>query len=78
MYWEHVLLHDSNKSYYDAVQKVDEQLELRNITDQVYELAYIAHKKIKALQKTRAYILTVILSWIVGIFASRALVKMGG
>lgn len=77
LFWGHILLHDSNESYYAAVQNVDEKVELRNVTDQVYELAHIVDAKVKALQEMRTYLIVVVISWLVGTGAA-VLIRLRG
>jgi hypothetical protein len=50
---EHVLLHSSNEIYFSAVMASSPELILRNLTDQVYELAHISAEKMAALSKNR-------------------------
>lgn len=53
MWQRHVLLHESNEVYFAAVHDASPELILRNLTDQVYELAHISSKKMEALAKNR-------------------------
>jgi hypothetical protein len=53
MWQEHVLLHDSNEGYFSAVRGASAELILRNLTDQIYELAHISAEKMAALNKNR-------------------------
>lgn len=73
LYWEHILLHQTNMSYFNAIDNMEEAVELRNLTDQVYELAHITQAKMKALQEMRQYLVAVIASWLVGIAAATLL-----
>jgi hypothetical protein len=49
MWQEHVLLHENNEEYFSAVRSAPPELILRNLTDQVYELAHISKEKMHAL-----------------------------
>ena len=53
MWQRHVLLHESNEVYFGAVRNATPDLILRNLTDQVYELAHISSEKMDALKKNR-------------------------
>jgi hypothetical protein len=65
LYYKHVLAHETNKNFYDAVQSATLDQLLRNICDQVFELAYIFRLKMDALRKLRGVILFSLLSSIV-------------
>jgi hypothetical protein len=67
LYYEHVLAYDTNKNFYDAVQNATPEQILRNICDQVFELADIFQLKMDALQKLRGVILLSLLSSIVNV-----------
>ena len=53
MWQDHVLLHESNEAYFSAVRGAPPELILRNLTDQIYELAHISAEKMEALSKNR-------------------------
>jgi hypothetical protein len=63
LYYEHVLAHETNKKFYDSVQNATPEQILRNICDQVFELASIFKRKMDALQKLRGIVLFSLLSW---------------
>jgi hypothetical protein len=65
LYYKHVLAYDTNSKFYDAVQDATLEQILRNICDQVFELANIFRHKMDALQKLRAIVLFSLLSWVV-------------
>ena len=51
MWQEHVLLHQNNQEYFSAVCAASRELILRNLTDQIFELAHISSEKTRALVK---------------------------
>ena len=53
MWQEHVLLHENKEEYFSAVSSAAPELILRNLTDQVYELAHISKEKMQVLAKNR-------------------------
>jgi hypothetical protein len=53
LWQEHVLLHENNAEYFDGVSSASADLILRNLTDQVYELAHISKEKMAALAYSR-------------------------
>jgi hypothetical protein len=65
MWQEHVLLHENNEAYFSAVSSATPELILRNLTDQIYELAHISKEKMQALAKNRAVAWLGFVSWIV-------------
>jgi hypothetical protein len=65
MWQDHVLLHENNEVYFSAVRVADRELILRNLTDQVYELAHISKEKMQALAKIRAVAWLGFGSWVV-------------
>ncbi len=50
LYYEHVVRHASSAAYYEAMAKVSAEEMLRNVTDQVYELAMICKVKVDSLR----------------------------
>ena len=80
MWQDHVLLHENNEVYFSAVRVADRELILRNLTDQVYELAHISKEKMQALAKIRAVAWLGFGSWVVLIGSGlifREALKMG-
>ena len=62
MWQDHVLLHQNNEEYFSAVCAATPELILRNLTDQVFELAHISSEKMESLTNIR---------WVIGLgFAS--------
>src|SRR5258706_10622664 len=48
MWQRHVLLHEGNEVYFSAVRAASQELILRNLTDQIFELAHISSEKMEA------------------------------
>ncbi len=65
MWQDHVLLHENNEAYFFAVRSAASELILRNLTDQVYELAHISKEKISALAKGRGVAWLGFCSWVI-------------
>ncbi len=53
LYYKHVLLHKDNTEYFSALCQASPDLLLRNLADQVFELAHICEEKMADLQKAR-------------------------
>ncbi len=64
MWQEHVLLHEDNEAYFSAVKASDPELILRNLTDQVFELAHISKEKMQAIAKNRGVAWLGFCSWV--------------
>jgi hypothetical protein len=65
MWQEHVVLYENNEAYFSAVRSAAPELILRNLTDQVYELAHISKEKMQTLAKNRAVAWLGFGSWVV-------------
>jgi hypothetical protein len=65
MWQEHVLLHENNEVYFSAVQAATPGLILRNLTNQVFELAHISKEKMRALENSRRAIWLGFWSWVI-------------
>lgn len=65
MWQEHVLLHENNEEYFSAVRAAAPELILRNLTDQVYELAHISKEKMHALVRNRWVAWLGFCSWVI-------------
>jgi hypothetical protein len=65
MWQDHVLLHENNEVYFSAVRSAAPELILRNLTDQVYELAHISKEKLDKLHKNRWVSWLGFSSWVV-------------
>ncbi len=57
LYYDHVLAHGDNSTYYEAVRQATSEQILRNLSDQVFELAAIFSRKTKALRGLRPFVL---------------------
>jgi hypothetical protein len=62
LYYEHVLAHENNSKYYEAVQRATNDQILRNLCDQVFELAAIFKRKMDALHGLRPVVLLALCS----------------
>ncbi len=75
LWQEHVLGHGSQAAYFAAVQGATPNLILRNLTDQVYELASISVEKMATLVWTRRAFWIAFFFWtinvVVGLFLMR-------
>jgi hypothetical protein len=64
MWQDHVLLHQNNEEYFSAVRASSPELILRNLTDQIFELAHISKEKMDALMNIRALLWLGFASWV--------------
>ena len=65
LYYEHVVHYPESGAYYEAMAKVSPEEMLRNVTDQVYELALICKAKVDSLRAfSRAFKVTLV-AWFV-------------
>jgi hypothetical protein len=67
MFYEHILMHTSTDTYFDAVAAAPPDLILRNTTDQVFELAHICRDKMAALTRARTFLFIAFYSWLFNI-----------
>jgi len=51
LYYEHVVRYANSTAYFEAMAKVSAEEMLRNVTDQVYELAMIVKAKVDSLRR---------------------------
>jgi hypothetical protein len=65
LYYEHVLRHKDNASYYEAVSKAGPEQLLRNITDQVFELSLICKLKLENLRGFAVSFKWTVVAWCV-------------
>lgn len=77
LYWEHIRSSESDDEYYEAVSKMNEDGELRNITDQIRQLAVIVDSKMSNLARLKKPLLSTVVSWIVGTLISIWLLYRG-
>lgn len=65
LYFGHVARFESSEKYYEAVSRADPELLLRNVTDQIFELAQIARVKMDNLRAfSRSFKLTLV-AWFI-------------
>ncbi len=65
LYYEHVVRHESSAAYYEAMARVGPEEMLRNVTDQVYELAMICKAKVDSLRAfSQAFKITLV-AWFI-------------
>ena len=75
LWQDHVLIHASDQQYFDAVKKADSEVLLRNLTDQIFELAHISREKMINIQQSRRASLWAAGSWIVTMIAALILLR---
>ena len=63
MWQDHILLSPSSVAYFEAVQEASQRTILRNLTDQVFELAHISSEKMDALRSARRASFVAAWSW---------------
>jgi hypothetical protein len=64
MYFEHILNHETQESYRQAIWNMNPSLELRNLCDQVYELSDIVNQKMTGLQSSCKWLLFSVITWV--------------
>ena len=65
LYYEHVVHHPNSAAYFEAMNKVNPDEMLRNVTDQVYELAMICKMKVDSLRAfSQAFKITLV-AWFI-------------
>lgn len=65
LYYEHVVRYENSAAYYEAMAKVSPEEMLRNVTDQVYELAMIVKAKVDSLRAfSQAFKITLV-AWFI-------------
>jgi hypothetical protein len=67
LWQEHVVLHQDNGSYFSAVSKSAAPVLLRNLTDQVFELASISKEKMDAINTGFGVVYWLAFSWIMNV-----------
>lgn len=75
MWQDHVISHQTNEAYGATVKASTPELILRNVTDQVFELATISKEKMDALVKARLAIWCAFTSWVVGVITCMLLLR---
>jgi hypothetical protein len=65
LYYEHVIRYENSAAYFEAMAKVSPEEMLRNVTDQVYELAMICKAKVDSLRAfSQAFKITLV-AWFI-------------
>lgn len=77
LFYDHVLLHSDNEEYFNAVAAADGSLLLRNLTDQVFELAHICREKMHYLRNARLPIFLAFFAWVTNLVCGLRLVRWG-
>ena len=76
MWQDHVLLYKDNEEYFYAIRDATSDVILRNLTDQIFELAHISSMKMRALRQNRIVAWLGFSSWILvivsGLFLGRS------
>jgi hypothetical protein len=65
LYYEHVVRFASSAEYYEAMARVNPDEMLRNVTDQVYELAMICKAKVDSLRAFSQAFKVTLAAWLV-------------
>ena len=63
MWQDHVIAHQTNTGYFSAVRAASDEILLRNITDQIFELAHISKQKMDAFHQARMALWGAFFSW---------------
>lgn len=64
LYYEHVIRHKDSNEYYEALAQSSSQRILRNITDQVFQLAHICKAKIDCLREFASSFKLTVFFWL--------------
>jgi hypothetical protein len=65
LYYEHVVRHSNSDAYFEAMSNVSAEEMLRNVTDQVYELAMICKAKVDSLRAFSQAFKVTLIAWFV-------------
>jgi hypothetical protein len=77
LFWqEHVIAHRTNAAYQAAVQTAQPELLLKNLTDQIFELAHISKEKMAYLQSGRKACWFGFWCWILSISSGVILLRL--
>jgi hypothetical protein len=63
LFYKHVLAHRNPKEYFEAVDSASSERLLRNLTDQIFELARICQEKMDALDAVKHPLRCALYSW---------------
>jgi hypothetical protein len=75
MWQDHIASYGDNAAYFKAVSSASPGLLLRNVSDQVFELAHISKEKMNALHWTRRTLWWGFWSWLMTIVSAMLLVR---
>jgi hypothetical protein len=76
LWQEHVVAHGSGAAYFEAVKMAQSELLLKNLTDQVFELAHISKEKMAGLHAARRACWLGFCCWIVLVTSSLILLRL--
>src|SRR6185437_10578200 len=71
---DHILRHSDNESYFRAVSAVQTDAILRNLSDQIFELAHISKAKMDAVNTGFRILKYLALCWIANVISGLALI----
>lgn len=63
MWQDHVIAYQTNTGYFSAVRAASDEILLRNITDQIFELAHISKQKMDAFHQARMALWGAFFAW---------------
>jgi hypothetical protein len=66
-FYGHIVTYADNQEYFDAVAAVGPETLLRNLTDQIFELASICSEKMSCIARARVALLIAFCSWSVNL-----------
>jgi hypothetical protein len=75
MWQDHVIAHQANAGYFAAVRAASDEILLRNITDQIFELAHISKQKMDAFHQARIALWGSFSAWVTAIIFGVALLR---
>jgi hypothetical protein len=76
MWQDHIILHGNNDEYFEAMKNAEPLVLLRNLTNQVFELAHISKEKMDALKNGKRAAWVAFGSWLVCAVAGLVLVRI--
>lgn len=75
MWQDHVLRHEDSAAYFEALRNSSAEIVLRNLTDQIFELAHISKEKMDSLRDSRKTLWAGFWLWLImaamGLFLAR-------
>jgi hypothetical protein len=78
LWQEHIAKHEDNRSYFEAISSATSNILLRNLTDQVFELAHISKEKMGALNRGFTALYWLFTFWLLNIPAGLILLGWKG